>query len=51
MVKSIKNIEKALGDIAYKFTPTMAKARLGSRSLFVVKDIEKNELFTEDNIK
>jgi len=50
MVKSIKNIEKALGDTAYKYTLEMTKARSAARS-FVVKDIEKNKLFTEDNIK
>lgn len=51
MVTSIRNIEKALGKVTYELTDKQKKSREHSRSLFVVKDIEKGELLTEDNIK
>ena len=51
MVKSVREVEKALGEVSYKLTEKMRKSREFSRSLFVVKDIKKGENFTEDNIK
>lgn len=51
MVKSVREVEKALGEVSYKLTEKKKKSREFSRSLFVVKDIKKGENFTEDNIK
>ena len=51
MVKSVREVEKALGEVSYKLTEKKRKSREFSRSLFVVKDIKKGENFTEDNIK
>lgn len=51
MVKSVREVEKALGEVSYKLTEGMKKSREHSRSLFVVKDIKKGEVFTKENIK
>lgn len=51
MVNSIRDIEKALGEVTYELTYKMKRSREHSRSLFIVKDIKAGEEFTEDNIK
>ncbi|MBN1041187.1 pseudaminic acid synthase [Clostridium botulinum] len=51
MVTSVRNIEKALGQVTYELTEKQMKSREHSRSLFIVKDIKKGETFTEDNVK
>lgn len=51
MVKAVKNTRKALGDGSYKVTEGMIKGRQFARSLFVVKDVKKGELFTEENVR
>jgi len=51
MVKSIREVEKALGKVTYDLTEKQKKSRELSRSLFVVKDIKKGEVFTEDNVR
>jgi len=50
MVKSVREVEKALGEISYELTEKMKKSREHSRSLFVVKDMKAGEIFTEENI-
>lgn len=50
MVKSVREVEKALGEVSYDLTEKMKKSREFSRSLFVVKDIKAGEIFTEENI-
>lgn len=51
MVKAIRETEKALGEVSYALTDKMKRSREFSRSLFVVKDIKRGELFTEENIR
>ena len=51
MVKAIRDVEKAIGIVDYSLTPQKKKNRKFSRSLFVVKDIKKGELFSVDNVK
>ena len=51
MVDSIRNIEKALGNVSYELSDKMKANREFSRSLFVVKDIKKGEVITEDNVR
>jgi pseudaminic acid synthase len=51
MVKSIREVEKALGEVSYDLTKKMKKSREFSRSLFVVKDMMAGEVFTEENIR
>lgn len=51
MVKSVREVEKALGEVSYDLTEKMKKSRKFSRSLFVVKDIKAGETFTEENVR
>lgn len=51
MVDSIRNVEKALGKVSYELTDKVKANREFSRSLFVVKDIKKGEVISEDNVR
>jgi pseudaminic acid synthase len=51
MVKSVREVEKALGEVSYELTEKMKKSREFSRSLFVAKDMKTGETFTEENIR
>jgi pseudaminic acid synthase len=51
MVDNIRMVEKALGFETYKLTDSQIKSRESSRSLFIVKDIMKGEVFTKDNMR
>ncbi len=51
MVKAIREVEKALGRVSYELTEKMKKGREFARSLFVVKDMKKGEIFTEENVR
>jgi pseudaminic acid synthase len=51
MVTGIRETEKALGKVSYELSTTVQKNRELCRSLFIVKDIKKGEVFTEDNLK
>lgn len=51
MVDAIRTTEKALGEVRYEASEQEAKSRAFRRSLFVVKDVEAGELFTEDNVR
>ncbi|WP_270506050.1 pseudaminic acid synthase [Paraclostridium sordellii] len=51
MVDSIRKVEKALGCVSYNTESDLKKHIKFSRSLFVVKDIKKGDILTEDNIK
>jgi pseudaminic acid synthase len=51
MVAAIRIAEKAMGNGSLELTSKMKTARTSARSLFVVQDIKKGELFTQKNIK
>jgi pseudaminic acid synthase len=51
MVKAVREVELALGEISYELTGKIKQSRSFSRSLFVVEDIKKGEIFTNSNIK
>lgn len=51
MVDLIRNVEKTLGAVSYEITEKVAKSRVFARSLFVVKNIQKGEIFTEENVR
>ncbi|GAA4029724.1 pseudaminic acid synthase [Flavobacterium cheonhonense] len=51
MVKSVREAEKAMGVVDYELTEKQAKGKDFSRSLYVVKDIKKGEVITEDHVK
>ena len=51
MVKSIRNVEKAIGEVVYPTDPSKIKGREFCRSLYVSKDIKAGERFTEENVR
>lgn len=51
MVKSIREVENALGKISYDLSEKTSKSREFCRSLFVVKDMKTGDFFTEDNVR
>ncbi len=51
MVINIRVVEKALGKVHYGLTKGEEKNKIFKRSLFVVKNIKKGEIFTNKNIR
>lgn len=51
MVKSIRNIEKALGEVVYPTNPNQIKGREFSRSLYVAEDVKAGDVVTEKNVR
>ena len=51
MVKSIRNVEKALGAVVYPTDPSKIKGREFSRSLYVAEDVKAGDLVTEQNVR
>lgn len=51
MVIAIRQAEKAIGKVTYKLTDKVKVSRKFGRSLFVVKDIDEGEMFTEQNVR
>lgn len=51
MVKSVREAEKALGVVDYDLTPKQLDGRRFCRSLYVVKDIKKGEVITEEHVR
>ena len=51
MVQSIRNVEKALGAVAYKMDPSTIKGREFSRSLYVAEDMKAGDVITELNVR
>ena len=51
MVKRIREAEECLGKTTYELSDLAQKNRKFSRSLFAVQDIQKGDIFTEENIR
>ena len=51
MVEDIRTVEKALGQVTYQRTEKEKISIAFRRSLFVVEDVKKGELFTERNVR
>jgi pseudaminic acid synthase len=51
MVNAVRQAEKAVGSVTYELTDKQLKGRDFSRSLYVVKDIKKGEVITEDHVR
>lgn len=51
MVDSIRNVEKALGNDNFELTEKMIINQDFARSLFVVKDMKKGDVITEDYVR
>lgn len=51
MVHSIRNVEKALGEVCYPVDPAAIKGREFSRSLYIAEDIKRGDVITEKNVR
>ena len=51
MVEAVRTAEKALGSVQFASGPREAGSRKFRRSLFVVENIKKGELFTKQNVR
>lgn len=51
MVKSIRNVEKALGEVVYPTDPSKIKGREFSRSLYVAENVKVGDVVTEKNVR
>jgi pseudaminic acid synthase len=51
MVQAIRSVERALGEVSYQVSGSEIKSRMFRRSLFVVRDMKKGELFDRDNVR
>ena len=51
MVTAVRLTEKMMGEVDYEMTESKKKSREFSRSLFIVKDVKKGELISNENIR
>ena len=51
LVKSIRNVEKALGEVVYSTDPSKIKGREFSRSLYVAEDVKAGDVVSELNVR
>lgn len=51
MVKSIRNVEKALGTVSYPADPDKISGRKYCRSLYVCADMKKGDIITPANVR
>ena len=51
MVKSIRNVEKALGKVKLPTDPLKIKGREFCRSLYVTEDVKAGDVITEQNVR
>ncbi len=51
MVKSIRDVEKALGTVTYDLTNKQIEGRQSSRSLYVTENVKEGDIFNEQNVR
>ena len=51
MVALVRNAEKAIGRVSYELTDKQAEGRSFSRSLYVVTDMRKGDILTDENVR
>ncbi len=51
MVEAVRTAGKALGIVSYDITEAQKESSIFRRSLFVVKDIQRGEIFTKENVR
>ena len=51
MVEALRVAEKSLGKVSYEMSEKEAASRVFRRSLFIVKDMNKGEVFTRANVR
>ncbi|MEA3446170.1 MAG: pseudaminic acid synthase, partial [Bacteroidota bacterium] len=51
MVNAVREAEKSIGKESYEISEKVKKNKVFGRSLFVVQDIKKGEIITEENVR
>lgn len=51
LVRSIRNVEKALGEVKYPTDPSKIKGREFSRSLYVAEEVKAGDVVAEKNVR
>ena len=51
MVKSIREAERSMGIIDYNLTEKQKKGRDSSRSLYIIDDVKKGQIVSEENVR
>lgn len=51
MVKAVREAESAIGKVDYTLTEKQRKGKAFSRSLYIVENIKKGEILTNENVK
>ena len=52
MVDSVRDAEKAIGEVSYELGNKASKlSKLASRSLFIIQNLKKGDVFSNDNVK
>ena len=51
MVRTVRDVEAALGKVSYELSDRVRKNRIFARSLFVVADIRRGDLFSDQNVR
>jgi pseudaminic acid synthase len=51
LVQSVRTVEMALGKPTYRVVASESENKVFRRSLFVVKDIKKGDIFTSENVR
>lgn len=51
LVARVRTVEQALGEVRYGLTVNEKRSRIFRRSLFVVQDMDKGDLFSEENVR
>lgn len=51
MVNAVRQAEKAIGEINFNLTKKQGESRNFARSLYIVKNVKKGDIVTEENVK
>lgn len=51
MVQKVREAEEIMGKVSFELSHSEQKGKLARRSLYIVEDIKKGEVFTENNVR